>query len=151
MNVYVGPFFIVGERSFVQRTEVRRCSNISDCGRIPNGPGTFCAFCGSPLSKQDSDSPVHRAPTPDDLEGNWADVMVVSQDTKGQTVWFPNRPGYGVSYSSYKPEPLLVIDFEGIRRQTEEFLAGHRNLFDAYRRKFGVELLESFGAVHYRG
>lgn len=149
MNVYVGPLFIVGKTSFIKRTEINRCSNTELCGKVPQGSGAFCAHCGSPITKQESETTVHRAPTPDDLEGDWTDVMVVAEDTKGQTVWFPNKHGYGTYFSRYKPEPLLVIDNESIRERTAKFLAGHRDLFNAYHKRFGSELIEAFGAVHY--
>jgi hypothetical protein len=147
MNVYVGPFFLVSKTSFLKRTAVLRCSNTALCGKVPQVPGAFCAYCGSPITKLETETTVHRAPTPEDLEGDWTDVMVVAEDTKGQTVWIPNKPGYGTHFSKYQPEPLLVIDLEGIRRQTAEFLAGHREIFNAYHKRFGSELLEAFGAV----
>jgi hypothetical protein len=149
MHVYVGPFFIVGKSSFLKRTEINRCSNTLQCGKVPQVSGAFCAYCGSPITKQESESTVHRAPTPEDLEGDWTDVMVVAEDTKGQTVWIPNKGDYGTYFSRYQPEPLLVIDAEGIRRRTADFLAGHRDLFDAYHKRFGSELIEAFGAVPY--
>jgi hypothetical protein len=150
MNVYVGPFFLVDEKSFVQRLQIRRCSNIVVCGRVQKGPGGFCPHCGHPVSVQWSDATVHREPTPADLDGSWVDRMVVSQDTKGQTVWFPDKAEYGTYFSSYEPEPLLVIDLASMRLKTEKFLQEHRDIFDAYRKKFNIELVDAFGAVPYR-
>lgn len=149
MNIYVGPLFIVSKTSFQERGKKLRCSNVMECGKTPQGAGAFCAYCGSSITKQDTEVMVHRAPTPDDLEGDWTDVMVVAEDTKGQTVWFPNKHGYGTYFSRYKPEPLLVIDNESIRERIAHFLADHRDIFNAYHKRFGSELIEAFGAVSY--
>jgi hypothetical protein len=150
LYVYVGAFFLVPEQTFSERQLAYCCSNAETCGKPPKAPqDNFCGHCGCLIVADTRDTQVTRYPTPDDLDGNWVDVMVPTNLEDGRRVWLPNRCGYGSSYSESAHNELLLIEGSDILAARARLREEYKEIVNAFQAKFGSGLIDAFGAVPY--
>jgi hypothetical protein len=150
LQVYVGAFFLVPKQTFTERQIVHVCSNDQTCGQQAKTPqDNFCGYCGSLIAATTKDSQVTRYPTPDDLAGNWTDVMVPTRLEDGRQVWLPNKGGHGQSYSDDVHNAMWLFDGKDILAARTQLCSEYNEIANAFQAKFGVELVDAFGAVPY--
>lgn len=149
LNVYVGPFFLVPDQKTSVESRERRCSN-SSCAKVAvDQDAAYCSSCGQALSSATTTGSVMKAPHPIALGAQWTDYMAAIAMLDGRLVWLPNKHDFGYHFSRDNAAALMPLDASFIARTLEEFLVEHRDIFDAFHAKFGVELVEAFGAVPY--
>jgi hypothetical protein len=150
LQVYVGPFYLVPKQEVQVMRSVRACSNTATCGQPAKGSfDKFCPACGSAIVNREVPDVEHRYPTPDDLDGDWTDLMNVARLENKREVWYPNHRGFGESMGASQAGGLHVYDPKTAEEALAKFRKYHRGIFDAFHAKFGVELIEAYGTVAY--
>lgn len=150
IQAYAGPLFLVSKQDIPTVTNVQACSNTDNCGRpAENRSQKFCSHCGSPIVERQVPGLEHRYPTPDDLDGDWTDLMVVGRLADGTEVWYPNHKGHGTSLASSGGGFMKLFDRQTAEEETAKFLEYHKAIFNAFHAKFGSELLDAYGVVVY--
>lgn len=149
LNVYIGPFFLVPAQKTSVESRERRCPN-PVCTKVAADQGAaYCNRCGHAVALVTATDSLMKAPHPDALGTQWTDYMAAIATSDGRLVWLPNRHDFGYIFSRDNAAPLMTLDASFISQSLEEFLVEHRDIFDAFHAKFGVELVEGFGVVPY--
>lgn len=150
LKVHVGPFYLVPKQDVPVVKAIRACSNTATCGKpAANRADKFCPDCGSQIIDSRVPSTEHRYPTPDDLDGDWTDLMVVAGLPDGRQVWSPNHRGFGKNIGSNEGGGWSVFEQKTVDEELAKFRAYHKGIFSAFHAKFGTELVEAYGVIAY--
>jgi hypothetical protein len=110
----------------------------------------FCSRCGSPLTERVEVGTKASQPTPDDLPGDWTDVVAVCRLDSGEEVWLPNARQAGEFHSGDHGSRASEIEPESFVPQKAEFGRLYSDIAEAFKNTFGNPLTIQFGVVGYR-
>lgn len=149
LTVYIGPLFYVPKVHVLRESVVRHCATPSCPQRPVSGHEPFCSTCGKPIVATPKVDTVQKYPRPSDVAGDWGDYMTNVEMPGGRAVWIANKHDFGCPYSADSPVGMLTLDARFLNDSVRDFLAAHRDIFNAFRAQYGVELIEGFAAVPY--
>lgn len=147
LYVYTGPFFQPPTAKVEMTDEKYACE--TGCTNSRRPVGSFCSTCGKPVNHVVSRTMVERTITPDDLDGDWVDVVAVVRVEEKDPRWLPNKRGFGLTIDEFGNQDVAELSAEKITQDTAKFVNAYKSIADAVMTKFGVELKVSYGVVPY--
>lgn len=147
LYVYTGPYFEPPTVEVEETDKRYMCSN--GCTNKSHVTGAFCPTCGKPINLVTTTKRVSRKITPDDLDGDWVDVVAVVRSEDPDPYWLPNKRGFGETISEYGELNVVDLDADKIAADTTTFVKAYKAIADAVKHKFGVDLKVGYGVVPY--